>query len=351
MTDEPRAIDVSSLAELVRIKHDEDLLRERLEKMEATKEKVSEVVYRRVRGDYERRKAALEAEARAPRERAGREYAKLRVLKGEAEKSLEEARLQNEELEFRHDLGEFPEEEFRTRLGECQTRLDERQRELDELIGLKAEFLKAFQSEEDLERAASGPAPAPSRPLAPTPSAVPRPIAGGGTVSAPIQAQETPKPVSPFRTTSAPLPPPPAPVPVGRTGSAPLSAPPPPSPDATVIGAPPPMVTSPGEVPSATLMMALARVVVLVDDKPEREYILKPEPMSIGRSPESTIHLPYPDVSRQHAAILPEGAKGFKVVDRGSPNGVFVNGERVKEHLLTDGDVIQVGRRKLVYRT
>ena len=41
---------------------------------------------------------------------------------------------------------------------------------------------------------------------------------------------------------------------------------------------------------------------------------------------------------------------GFKIADRGSPNGLFVNGARVKEHVLSDGDVIQVGRRKLIFR-
>ena len=115
MADDPRAIDVSVLADLVRIKNDEDLLADRLAKMEATREKVSAVVYRRVRADYEARKAALEAQARAPREKAGREYSKLRVLVSRAEKELEEARLDDEELEFRHSLGEFGEDDFATR--------------------------------------------------------------------------------------------------------------------------------------------------------------------------------------------------------------------------------------------
>jgi pSer/pThr/pTyr-binding forkhead associated (FHA) protein len=46
--------------------------------------------------------------------------------------------------------------------------------------------------------------------------------------------------------------------------------------------------------------------------------------------------------SRRHAEIRPSG-DGFKVVDLGSMNGTLVNGVRVQEHVLRDGDEISVG--------
>jgi pSer/pThr/pTyr-binding forkhead associated (FHA) protein len=96
--------------------------------------------------------------------------------------------------------------------------------------------------------------------------------------------------------------------------------------------------------------MTVARILVVQEEGEGAEYVLKPEPTSVGRAPDSAIRLPFPDVSRQHAMVFPvEG--GYKIVDRGSPNGLFVNGSRVKEHALQDGDVIQVGRRKLIFRT
>ena len=318
MHDEPNAIDVSSLTELVRIKHEADVLRERLEKMATAEKRVSEIVFRRVRADYESRKAALEAEAAAPRKRAGVEYAKLRAQRGDAEKGLEEAKFRNEELEFRHDLGEFADDDYRSRLGECQAQLAERQKELDRLTGLRDEFLKAFPSEEDLERAASASGPAPS----------------------PKRSAET---------ASMPIPPPSAPDSTAKR-AAPGPLPPPSAPDSTAKRPAPGPLPPAADVPSATVAMRLARLVLLVDDEPYREYILKPEPMSIGRSPENFVHIPFPDVSRQHASIVPEGTHGFKLIDRGSPNGLIVNGEVVKEHVLSDGDIIQVGRRKLVFR-
>jgi pSer/pThr/pTyr-binding forkhead associated (FHA) protein len=64
------------------------------------------------------------------------------------------------------------------------------------------------------------------------------------------------------------------------------------------------------------------------------------ETITIGRHPESLLRFP-PDlgiVSRKHAEITREGNR-FKLVDL-SANGTFVNGKRVKEVYLKDGDVI-----------
>lgn len=377
-------VDVSALADLVRIRRDEDLLRERLDKMEARKESVSDVVFKRVRADYESRRAALESEARAPREKAGRAYARLKVLATDAGKALEDARLAREEVDFRHELGEFPEEEFADKRRVGDELVAEKQARVDELAKLKERFLEAFHTEEELERAAGPPAaqaPAP-RAAAPPPTPAPKPRAAEPEPARPEPEPEPVpatfkaalsemSPVGPPPVRSQPTPAPPAaipPVPVPEVPRSVLPAPPAFSPDATVAGPPPerspafsPDATAlgvsvavsspePKEARSATLMMSVARLLVVQEDGQGPEYVLKPEPTSVGRAPESAIRLPYPDVSRQHATIFPvEG--GFKIVDRGSPNGLFVNGARLKEHLLADGDVIQIGRRKLIFRS
>jgi hypothetical protein len=310
MADDPCSIDVSSLAELVRIRQEEEILRSRLEKMELSRERVSHVVYRRVREDYEKRKAVLDAEAREPRDQAGRQYARLHALVTEAEKALEEARFQNEEMDFRHELGEFVEGDYKERLGGCQARLSERQQALDKLMDLKREFQNAFSSEEELERAASEFASE----AATAPEAVPD--AAPGVVTSVMATMASP----------------------------------PPSPDTTLVSLLPPARRGAPGSPGAVPPILGPRLILLVDDKPERDFFLKREEMSIGRASGNDIHVPYPDVSRVHASISPEGDSRFKVADRGSPNGIIVNGELVKEHLLSDGDIIQVGRRKLVFR-
>lgn len=63
---------------------------------------------------------------------------------------------------------------------------------------------------------------------------------------------------------------------------------------------------------------------------------------SIGRLDDCTLVLEDSNVSRRHAEIRPFGT-GFKLVDLGSTNGSMINGERVAERQLRDGDVVEFG--------
>ena len=63
---------------------------------------------------------------------------------------------------------------------------------------------------------------------------------------------------------------------------------------------------------------------------------------SIGRLPESTIHLNSPKVSRLHATIRFD-TDGYVIADNGSTNGTRVNGVPITHHRLRDGDVIEIG--------
>lgn len=54
-------------------------------------------------------------------------------------------------------------------------------------------------------------------------------------------------------------------------------------------------------------------------------------------------------VSSHHCEILSQDG-GDLLVDRGSRNGTFVNGQRVVEQQLQDGDLIEIGRSLLCYR-
>ncbi|HEY6475111.1 MAG TPA: FHA domain-containing protein, partial [Polyangia bacterium] len=62
----------------------------------------------------------------------------------------------------------------------------------------------------------------------------------------------------------------------------------------------------------------------------------------IGRADTAAIRLLDDGISREHAAIEREGGKNV-LVDLGSTNGTFCNGERIKRHELVDGDKISVG--------
>jgi pSer/pThr/pTyr-binding forkhead associated (FHA) protein len=64
--------------------------------------------------------------------------------------------------------------------------------------------------------------------------------------------------------------------------------------------------------------------------------------LRIGRSAACDIVLDDASVSRRHAVIVHRGGRAVILDDR-SLNGVFVNGERVGEAALSDGDGIAIG--------
>jgi hypothetical protein len=75
-------------------------------------------------------------------------------------------------------------------------------------------------------------------------------------------------------------------------------------------------------------------------------FTLEEHIISIGRRPESNIVLADPNVSRNHAEIRPQG-DGFLLVDLGSTNGTKINGVRISQHMLADGDEIAFGNTRM----
>ncbi len=70
--------------------------------------------------------------------------------------------------------------------------------------------------------------------------------------------------------------------------------------------------------------------------------------VTVGRMPDSTLVLADPNVSRNHAEVRPLG-DGFVVIDLGSTNGTRVNGVRVSEQQLRDGDEIMFGNTRVTF--
>lgn len=71
---------------------------------------------------------------------------------------------------------------------------------------------------------------------------------------------------------------------------------------------------------------------------------------SIGRAKANDIVLQDVSISSQHCRILPDNG-AFVLHDLQSTNGTFVNEKRVTEHLLADGDILQVGETFLQFHT
>lgn len=70
--------------------------------------------------------------------------------------------------------------------------------------------------------------------------------------------------------------------------------------------------------------------------------------IAVGKLQDHPIHLNGELVSRNHCRLERRG-EGWRIVDQGSRNGLFVNGGRVAEHDLRPGDVIKVGEYELEY--
>ena len=69
----------------------------------------------------------------------------------------------------------------------------------------------------------------------------------------------------------------------------------------------------------------------------------------IGRAEDNQIRILDPGISRRHVLITAT-ADGYTIRDLKSQNGTYVNGERVDERPLVDGDRITIGDVTLVFR-
>ncbi len=93
----------------------------------------------------------------------------------------------------------------------------------------------------------------------------------------------------------------------------------------------------------------MAKIVLHLEDGSTREYALTKDRFTIGRRAANDIVLTNLAVSAEHSAILTIPPDSF-VEDAGSTNGTYVNGRQIKRHFLRDGDVIEIGRHKMVYQ-
>jgi Protein of unknown function (DUF3662)/FHA domain len=87
---------------------------------------------------------------------------------------------------------------------------------------------------------------------------------------------------------------------------------------------------------------------VVLDDG--SRVVLGPEPLTIGRLPESAVMVTDPNASRRHAEIRRAG-NDVVVVDLNSTNGTRVNGANIRERKLADGDQIVIGTTVLRFET
>jgi hypothetical protein len=349
MLDRLREIDTSALDQLSQLKQEQEILEDRLQKMEERSESVSPIVFERVREDYQKRLRELEDEARPLKARGREEFAKLTALHKEAEEALESARLDGEELQFRNELGEFPEDEFKELSKESSKVVKERQSHVDEAEKLKAAFVEAFRSEEELAQDDEGPVPPPppvdegTEEIAEEPMPPELPDADADADAEDGDSQRDTLPPLPededlddtkFETDATRE----LETEDGESEDSKGDE----DPESQEEGEPQPQA-------DPTIILTRARFVALDGPDADQEFILSETSATVGRAPDNDIRIPDESVSRHHAEVV-EGPEGHTVRDLGSENGTYVNGEPIEERRLSDGDVVQVGSCRLVFR-
>ena len=314
------AIELSAIDSLKTLKQERDQLDARLQSMENMKANFADAVYKRVRDDYAQRLRGLDEQS-APLKQAAREqYARLRALLDRFEADHEAIKLDQQELELRHQLGEFDDKEFQRRIKAIEATVKERAEARARGLELKSRFLEAFSSESELEAAA------PPRVDAAT---VRAPVLSNADLAAAEARTHEVSRIVGDR--------PPNKTQVMTAINIPEQAAPAPAPAA----APPP--------DGATKIFSAARLVPQNPEAGKQTYALTLKPMSIGADSGNDIRIAGPGVDPKHAQIT-VSMGGFTIVDLGSKHGTRVNAEKVRERPLANEDVVQIGAARFVFR-
>jgi len=93
----------------------------------------------------------------------------------------------------------------------------------------------------------------------------------------------------------------------------------------------------------------MARLEILYRDQLVGEHRLGAGKTIIGRTPDNDVRIESRFVSRHHAQVVSDETQSV-LEDLNSTNGVFIRAQRVKHQVLADGDIIQLGEHKLLYR-
>ena len=93
----------------------------------------------------------------------------------------------------------------------------------------------------------------------------------------------------------------------------------------------------------------MAKLIINPQMPSRKEIDLPRADLSIGRDPTNDVVIPDALVSRRHARIVFDGVQ-YLFHDCESSNGSLLNGDRISERRLSDGDVLWLGASRLLFR-
>ncbi len=329
------AIDAASIEELQRIKAEQDVILQRLKLMEEKRSAVSEEVFGRVLLDYEGRMNSLEDEAGPLKERARIQHGALKILLLEIEASVKTAEMDREELQLRHDLGEFADETYSEALKEHEDRVEGHHGDLAEAQALKEGFLSAFYSEEELE---DGAEPDPALSIS---DEEPEDLEVEGDPDAPV-SQEGPPPIPwddendheesddppEFEAEEA--------VPVAMEAKE--------IPDLPELDSLLSLVEDDG-----TMILRWPKLILQAENGDFEQHTVVGGSTILGSGSACDIVITGAKVAERHAEIIMI-ADGHMIRDLESSVGTLVNGVEISEWKLAGGDSIQLGEAVLIFK-
>ncbi len=102
------------------------------------------------------------------------------------------------------------------------------------------------------------------------------------------------------------------------------------------------------EAPQPSYVLPLTSLPYLVRSD-GAELRLEGDVLNLGRAPDNHVVVNDQRVSRYHSVLKRQGTD-YILEDAGTPNGTYVNDQRIQHRLLAAGDVIRVGHTTFVYR-
>ena len=304
-------------------------LQERLDKISESKHTLSPVVFERVANDYKKKRTQAEERLLSFKAELDRELQMLEVTQLKLSQQLDEHRHSLEEIEFRNTLGEFSATEYKSKSKQEKDKLQKLEALLAAVKKNIAQYQAVFAGTEQLFAEQLG-------------SEIPE-FSNSVTVG---RERDT---ISSLDKLS---------ISTSHNDDEPLTD------DSGYIVEEPQKknyfsasddektphfndelkteINRPNNAASA------AKLVAITGKDSGSSYKLK-DVTSLGRADNNTIHLHDSKASRQHSKIQRKG-KEYVITDLNSSNGTYVNGERIEEYVLANGDEVQIGDSVLQFQ-
>ena len=303
------------------LQKNQNVMLDRIEKLNDKSDTISEVVYAKILNDYQHKLEQLNMELSPLYDQLKLRKAELMESIDEVEEELKAYMVEKEEISVRAELGEFTEKKAASKIEALEK---ENEDKFDRLNKLKSELEKV----DEVLAAEVG--------TDGMTGSIPEPVEEIGEDLRVADADDSKEelPSDEPSTLSEEMP------------------------QEEVLSPPPPKVNSVDESEKtildlgeeiqqgSTLLYRPPTLTILSGEQKGTEFRLKMGVTNIGSGQENDIRIDDPSIAEKHAQIT-FGPDGFTIYDYNTPGGIQVNGQRISEHLVQNGDKIQIGDAEL----